>query len=72
MIGLHLLLLAFAIAMCAPRALTGAGWVHRSTRLGIAAWYATLAAIATAGLGAAVALLAPWQASDPNPWIAAK
>ncbi len=64
MIGLHLLLLAFAIAVCAPRVLAGAGWVHRSPRLGIAAWYATLLAIATAGLGAAVALLAPWQASD--------
>jgi len=64
MIGLHLLLLAFATAVGAPRMLARAGWVHRSPRLGIAAWYATLAAIATAGLGAAFALLAPWQASD--------
>lgn len=63
MIGLHLLLLAFAVSMAAPRLLTGAGWVYRSPRLGIAAWYATLLSITTAGLGAAVALLAPWRAS---------
>jgi Zn-dependent protease with chaperone function len=64
MIGLHLLMLAFAIAVTAPRALVGADWVHRSPRLGIAAWYATLVAVATAGAGAAVALAAPWQASN--------
>lgn len=64
MIGLHLLLLAVAICVAAPRVLAGAGWVHRSPRLGIAAWYATLLAVATAVLGAAVAWLAPWQVAN--------
>ncbi len=63
MIGIHLLLLAFAVAVITPRSLVRAGRVRRCPRLGIAAWYATLVAVATAGLGAAVAWLAPWQAA---------
>lgn len=64
MIGLHLLLLAVVLAVAAPRVLAGAGWVSRAPRLGIAVWYATLLAVATALVGALVALLAPWQAAN--------
>lgn len=61
MTGLHLLLFAIIVAAIAPRLLTGADWVKRSPRLGIAAWYATLASIGLAAVAAAVSWLAPWQ-----------
>ncbi|MEH1128209.1 M56 family metallopeptidase [Micromonospora sp. CPCC 206061] len=48
----------------APRLLANAGWVYRSPRLGIAAWYAVVGAVFTAAAGALVAVVAPWQAAD--------
>ena len=64
MIGVHLLLFAAAASVLAPRVLARAGWVYRCPRLGIAAWYAVLAAVITAVTGAVVAVVAPWRAAD--------
>ena len=64
MTGVHLLLFAAAVSVLAPRMLAGAGWVYRAPRLGIAAWYAVLAAFVSAVAGAVVAVLAPWQATN--------
>jgi Zn-dependent protease with chaperone function len=64
MIGLHLLLLAVAGSTLAPGVLTGAGWVYRSPRLGIAAWYAVLVAVLSAVAGAVLMIVAPWQAAN--------
>jgi len=64
MIGLHLLLFATVLTASAPRALTRASWVYRSPRLGIAAWYATLAAVLSAVAGAVVSWVAPWHGAD--------
>lgn len=61
MIGLHLLVLAAVLAATAPRWLARAGWVDRAPRLGIAAWYAVLAAVMSAVVAGLVALVAPWQ-----------
>jgi Zn-dependent protease with chaperone function len=63
-IGLHLLVLAVAVAVTAPRMLAGASWVYRSPRLGIAGWYAVLLAMVTSVLGAALVFLTPWQGAD--------
>lgn len=64
MIGLHLLLLAAVLAAAAPQWLARAGWVGRSPRLGIAAWYALLAAVLSAVAAGVVALVAPWERAD--------
>jgi Zn-dependent protease with chaperone function len=64
MIGLHLLLFAAVLATTAPRWLTRAAWICRSPRLGIAAWYALLAAVLSAAATGVVALVAPWQRTD--------
>ncbi|MBQ0897024.1 M56 family metallopeptidase [Micromonospora sp. U56] len=63
MTGIHLLLFAIAVSTLAPRGLAKAGWVYRSPRLGIAAWYAVLGAVLTAASGAVLAVVAPWQAA---------
>jgi Zn-dependent protease with chaperone function len=63
-IGIYLLLFAMAVSVFAPRALVRAGWVYRSPRLGIAAWYAVLTAVVSAVAGAVLAVVAPWQAAD--------
>ncbi|HJT94915.1 MAG TPA: M56 family metallopeptidase [Mycobacterium sp.] len=60
----HQLLFAALVTVAAPAVLGRAGWVHRSPRLGIAAWYSALAAVLS-GVGAATAaLLAPWRRAD--------
>jgi Zn-dependent protease with chaperone function len=61
MIGLHLLLVAAGVATAAPGMLARAGWVYRSPRLGIAAWYAVLVAVTSAVAAAVVSLVAPWR-----------
>lgn len=70
MIAVHLLLFAAAVSVCAPRALARAGWVYRSPRLGIAAWYAVLGAVLMAVAGAVLAVAAPWQAGDASVCVA--
>jgi Zn-dependent protease with chaperone function len=64
--GVHLLLFAAAVSVSAPRALARAGWMYRSPRLGIAAWYAVLGAVLTAVAGAVLAVAVPWQAGDAS------
>src|SRR6266540_942042 len=64
MIGVHLLLVAAAVATVAPRVLARAGWGYRSPRLGIAAWYAVLAAVTSAVAAAVVSLAAPWRRGE--------
>ncbi len=64
MTGLHLLVVAAAVASVAPRVLARAGWVYQSPRLGIAAWYAVLAAVTSAVAAAVVSLVAPWQRGE--------
>ena len=64
MIGVHLLLVAAVVASVAPRCLARAGGVYRSPRLGIAAWYAVLAAVTSAVAAATVALVAPWRRGE--------
>jgi Zn-dependent protease with chaperone function len=61
MTGVHLLLVAAVVATAAPRMLARADWVYRSPRLGIAAWYAVLAAVTSAVAAAVVSLVAPWR-----------
>lgn len=61
MIGVHLVLLAAVLAGAAPRTLGRAGWVCRSPGLGIAAWYAVLAAVLSATAAGVLALVTPWQ-----------
>ncbi len=64
MIGMHLLAFAAALSVMVPPALTRAGWVYRSPRLGIAAWYATLVAVLSAVVVAVLSWVAPWQGAD--------
>ena len=61
MTGLYLLMIAAGAATVMPRVLGRAGWVRRSPKLGIAAWYATLTAVTAGAGGALLAWIAPWQ-----------
>lgn len=63
MIGIYLLLFAAAVSVVAPRLLPRSGWVYRAPRLGLAAWYAVLAATGLAVVGAVVSLTVGW------PWM---
>lgn len=57
MMAWHLLLFAGALATLAPSVLGRARWAYRSPQLGIAAWYAVLAAVLSAVFAATAALL---------------
>ena len=70
MTTVHLLLFAAAVSVSAPRALARAGWMYRSPRLGIAAWYAVLGAVLTAVAGAVLAVVAPRRAGDASVCVA--
>ncbi|GAA1720413.1 M56 family metallopeptidase [Fodinicola feengrottensis] len=64
-----LLLLGFAalVAVVSSRVLPSAGWVYRSPRLGLAAWYAALSAMAGAVVAAVLVMVVRW----PQTWAAA-
>jgi hypothetical protein len=58
---LALLGLAAAVSALAPRVLPSAGWVYRSPRLGLAAWYAVLTAVVGSVVAALVAVALSWS-----------
>jgi hypothetical protein len=60
MISVDLLLLAGVVSFAATRLLPRAGWVFRSPRLGLLAWYAVIAATVSSVAGAVVSLLVTW------------
>jgi Zn-dependent protease with chaperone function len=64
-----LVLLGFAalVAVAACRLLPRAGWVYRAPRLGLAAWYAVLVAMAGSGVAAAAVMVVRW----PQTWAQA-
>ncbi len=63
MIAVHLLLFAGLVAVVASRWLPRAGWVYRSPRLGLAAWYAVLVSVVGSVAGAAASLAVSWPAT---------
>jgi Zn-dependent protease with chaperone function len=70
MIGVYLLLFAAAVSVLAPRLLPRAGWVYRAPRLGLAAWYAVIAATGLATVAAVVSLTVgwPWMSTTVCAW----
>lgn len=60
MTAMHLVLLAAVASLTAPRLLPRVGWVYRSPRLGLVAWYAVLATVALSLAGAASSMLVGW------------
>jgi len=64
MIAMHLLLLAGLISVAATRLLLKARWVYQVPGLGLAAWYAVLAAVIVSTAGAGASLLVRWPATQ--------
>jgi hypothetical protein len=60
MISVYLLVLAGLVSLAATRVLPGAGWVYRSPRSGLTAWYAVLVVVASSVAEAAVSLAVSW------------